>query len=383
LPTDSSTILTTNKKSSNGVSDLVKAGDAAMESLDVVKAFECYQSAISSLKNNSDDELADALAKLGECKVSMGDQEGARDDFERAIDLLPSGSPKRAGYYFYLGQLSLQEEALEAYLKGIAELESCILEAKNSEPMDCSSSSTANDEPERQVQGLREQLARAHCTTAELYLTDLCYADDAEQQCESHVESAMKATGDDAPIIDALQVMASLRLSQQKEGAGTYMLQVYAPMKKGCEALATIVGLNETDEEVAVELKNVDAASNLPSFEFRCQSAKLLLECAGEECVRAAIQVLGSLLAENDEVVEIWYLLACAFEASDGKELAVEYWQQALEMLQKVQEGLKQEDEDDDDVIQQLNECEDQIADIENKLKRVNEEITTPPMKES
>ena len=98
--------------------------------------------------------------------------------------------------------------------------------------------------------------------------------------------------------------------------------------------------------------------------------------------MRAAIHVLGSLLAENDETVEIWFLLGCAFDLlPSSASLAQHYWQQALNMLLKVQEQLKQNNnddddddgDDDDDVLQQLNECECQIQDIRNKLERIQQ----------
>jgi tetratricopeptide (TPR) repeat protein len=313
----------------------------------------------------------------------MGDQDGARDDFERAIELTPAGR-HRAGLYLYVGQLSLEEEALEAYEKGIQELEQAIAAGADETDEVTMGDDEEETTPESLKKDLQQQLVRAHCTLAELYLTDLCFADNAEKECESHVEKAMQLTPE--PLVDALQVMTSLRLSQQKD-ATPFILQAYGQIKTGCEALATLVGLHVTNkddeaaEETAVELTEVDAVNNLPGFEFRCQTSKLLLECfslsENEECGLAAIQVLGSLLAENDEVVETWYLLGCAFELqNDSDDLAVQYFQQALEMLQKVQEGLKQEDEDDDDVMQQLNECEGQIKDIQNKLKRIEEAET-------
>jgi hypothetical protein len=184
--------------------------------------------------------------------------------------------------------------------------------------------------------------------------------------------------------VDALQVMTSLRLSQKKE-ATSYILQAYQGMKTGCEALAALVGLKDENLEddaatAAIELTEVEAANDLPSYEFRCQTAKLLLECAASteatnhECVQAAIQVLGSLLAQDDEVVEIWYLLGCAFDLIQSPNLAQHYWQQALQMLLKVQEQLKQEDEDEDDILQQLNECEGQIHEIQSKLERLEQD---------
>jgi hypothetical protein len=123
---------------------------------------------------------------------------------------------------------------------------------------------------------IRRQQSAAFCTIAELYLTDLCYEEDAEQQCEEAIQAAMKIIDptDGEPLADSLQTMASLRLSQRRtKEAATTVLKAYQKMKCGCEALSALVGLQKNDEVTtqAVELVDVDAANNLPGFEFRCQ----------------------------------------------------------------------------------------------------------------
>lgn len=382
--------------------ELVEIANEAMEALNVPKALLNYQAALPLLEeeeadNNNSQDLAIILTKLGDCKVSMGDQDGARDDFERAIALTPPG-PKRAGLYLNVGQLSLEDDALEAHELGIADLQRCIAQYYEEEQEDDTimtvDTDTDANNTTTSLKDLQQQLAKAHVTVAELYLTDLCFAENAEQTCELHVQKAMELCN--PPLVDALQVMTSLRLSQQKEGATTYILQVYDQLKTGCEALATLVGLKEEDptetsskkDDEAVEFTEIDAADNLPGYEFRCQTAKLLLECASssenesttkQQCVQAAIHVLGSLLAEEDEVVEVWYLLGCAFDMMQQPthpDLAQHYWESALQMLLKVQEQLKQEVdyEDDDDVLEQLTEVEGQIQEIQNKLQRLLEQ---------
>eukprot|EP00978_Attheya_sp_CCMP212_P038741 scaffold195060_cov36-Attheya_sp.AAC.2 len=152
--------------------------------------------------------------------------------------------------------------------------------------------------------------------------------------------------------------------------------------------------------EQARELVDVEAASSLPGFEFRCQSVKLFLECANglksqeeentakeQQCVSAAIHVLGSLLAENDEVVEVWYLLGCAFMACNppDSQRAREYWEQALEMLEKVKEGMGQDvsfggaaaDDSDDDseaTNEELAEINCQLEEVTDKLSKLDSE---------
>lgn len=205
-------------------------------------------------------------------------------------------------------------------------------------------------------------------------MTDLCFAEEAEQACELHVGKALEMCPDQ---LDALQTAASLRLSQKRgEEAVSYMQQVYSQLRVGCEALAALVGLGGAESR---ELVEVEAADGLPGFEFRCQTAKLLLECGAtgnSECVPAAIQVLGSLLAENDEVVEIWYLLGCAYMELKETELASQYWARALEMLKSVQASLEleQDGSEDDDVKEQLEDVRGKIEEIQTKMHVIEQE---------
>jgi len=243
-------------------------------------------------------------------------------------------------------------------------------------------------------QNVRRQLCGGYCSVAELYLTDLCFEENAEQNCESALEAALKLD-DPTSSPDAVQAMANLRLSQCRGfEAVAFMLEAYKRVKVGCEAMADLVGLggdqgmnSENGERAAKELKGeaLDATNSLPGFEFRCQMAKLLLECASiledvtsdgakrteqrQGCVEGAIQVLGSLLAENDEVIEIWYLLGCTFESTEPKsdEASKYYFETALDMLEKVKKGLKREMPTD--------EVKDEIEDVKQKIKDIKQRL--------
>jgi hypothetical protein len=153
--------------------------------------------------------------------------------------------------------------------------------------------------------------------------------------------------------------------------------------------LASLVGLREeSNPEQATELLETDAVRTLPGYEFRCQTAKFLLECAGvlkeekpgdareAKCVQAAVDVLGSLLAENDEVAEIWYLMGNAFAAMNppNVELAVNYWERTNEMLTSVKESLvqgcleAQSDEETQDLQMHLEEVTLQVEAVQSQL---------------
>lgn len=188
--------------------------------------------------------------------------------------------------------------------------------------------------------------------------------------------------------------MANFRLSQTRvTEALEYILKAYDRMRVGCEAMSALVGLGKSrsgkgDVEVieSNELMNVEATSSLPEYNFRCQTVKILLECASllgnganndtiNLCAESAIQVCGSLLAENDEIIEVWYFLGCAFMACKppNQELAHFYWENALSMLNKVKKGLKESIGDDDDREDNGNELElveCQIMDLQKKLDK-------------
>ena len=51
---------------------------------------------------------------------------------------------------------------------------------------------------------MKKQIAKAHCSIGELYLTDLCYDDDAEKKCEEAINLAIAA---DADSLDGQQGM--------------------------------------------------------------------------------------------------------------------------------------------------------------------------------
>ena len=107
------------------------------------------------------------------------------------------------------------------------------------------------------------------------------------------------------------------------------------------------------DGSQALELTSLELSSidSLPGFEFRTQTSKLLLECSSVENLPpavatalgdAAVAVLGSLLCENDEVVETFFLLGCAFARLEEGGEAMNYLNRAKEMLEKVKKGIEE-----------------------------------------
>jgi len=431
------------------VDDLLEEASASMAALNVEKAYQSYSQAASLLqlgkvssRNPSETELINVLEKMGELQVSMGDQDRAKEHFVQALGLLEEHKQKEqqkqqhnqsdgkkaqewefyeshCNLSLYIGQLSLEQEALEAYLRGVTSLEKCIRlveELKNTSAREGDETMKDNESTsETFLHDLKLKLSGAYCNLAELFLTDLCEEESAENDCEQYLEKAFALKdADGEPLVDALQTMASLRLSQQERQleAVPFILRAYEKHRVGSEALAALVGLqgkqqpsntavkedameeDDGEEERAKELVEVEAANNLPEFEFRCQTAKLLLECAGllkkkrhqsgdalvttqeEDCISAAISVLGSLLAQNDEVVEIWYLTGCAFAAKTPPlvETALFYLNRSEEMLTDIRNALQQEaqfvgdEEERKELMEQVEMNSAQMQDVQSKI---------------
>lgn len=459
-------------KAEAGLDEVLIQADRALERSDLDAALGLFARAAELIRGRMDGSVASpavvgvpdlgedevrtilsrTLGKLGEVKVGIGDPEGARDSFVEAIEILGPGGgtggdqqtddlvgadlsmasaqrlEARAGIHLYLGQLSSEREALNSYRAGIKDLEQYVVvmgkiaaQCVNDAAME---GGDGDDEDDGVTTGAalseaKRQLSCAHCSVAELYMTDLCFEPDAEEQCEASLAAALAV--DDGVVPDALQTKANLRLSQRRgDEAVRSILDAYERMRVGCEAMADLVGLGkekengagkekveETDggEEKckAKELLEVEAVNSLPGFEFRTQTAKILLECAavlgdsdrggdceidnggsGKDendarknmCVEFAIQVLGSLLAENDEVIELFFLLGCAFEALSPPDVgtASHYWQAALTMLTKVKKGIEEEGGDEDVDNDGLEGVIDQMNEIKERLEAMLEE---------
>ncbi|KAG7337582.1 hypothetical protein IV203_019839 [Nitzschia inconspicua] len=435
------------KSTQKSVDEWLQSAANHMATLDIEAAYHAYNNAhmelvqqqqapSSSITTTQQEQMLHVLEKMGEIQVSLNDPDQARQHFLHALQLLEAQQKpsswcmleSHANLCLYIGQLSIEQQALEAYLKGVSSLEKCIqLVESNTDSvlpptdstmlMDGQATSEGQPSKKETLQQLKQKLSGAYCNVADLYLTDLCDEDTAESDCENYLEKALQLKDNDGePMVDALQTMANLRLSQHEDrrlDAVDFILRAYEKQRVGSEALASLVGLkdggkrlrpsddaamqdheDEEEAEQADELLEVEEANNLPEFEFRCQTAKILLECADllskkrrsnenpsavtiqeTQCIDAAISVLGSLLAQNDEVVEIWYLTGCAFAAKDPPlaDTALFYLQRAQTMLTDIRKGLSQElqfaeEIEREELEQELELNEEQMNDVMAKL---------------
>lgn len=259
---------------------------AAVELAEQSQPEEAYAIAtklLNLVQSQTPRDALPALNLLGEISLELGEAEQAREHFEQAAKLDPTGElegPLGGGAEKFLWLAQLCEdggrESVAWFEKGAEALQREIraLESGTSLGLDQETLLVMRAEK-------KAKLANALCGIVEVYMTDLSWDDDAEEKCESLITHAMTVEDETSP--EVLQTLASVRLSQnRKEDAQAALQRSYGSWK----------GLDADDEAI-------------PEFASRISLARLLMEADLED---DAMDVLERLILEDDQSVEAWYL---------------------------------------------------------------------------
>lgn len=273
---------------------------------------EAKSSIIAALE--LDDKYPPSYELLGEIFVEQGQPANARTAYTKAIEL-DTGAETDVGFekYLYMGQLAEDggDSAIAFYKKGVKRLIGAISKL-----------------PESEQATLRNRLASAYSAMAELYMTDLCMNDNAEESCEKYVTNALLA---DDKSSEALQTLASMRLSQTR-------------IEEAKKALS---------DSISIWQDQTLGDIGFPSYSSRVSLVRLLLEC---EMTEDAMLVLQQLEREDDQAVELWYLYGWNYylqgELLDAAESAKrqDLWEEARDCLHRCETLYKSLDWDDPDL---------------------------------
>ncbi|XP_071550297.1 uncharacterized protein [Panulirus ornatus] len=358
-----------------------------------------------ALKRDPDNVLA--LETSSSLCIEVGNLDGAKHCLGRAITLKPDD-----GYAKYMSMAQLLEgkESLQCYQKGIELLKAviegfqqsvkeneakctennisrnsvgevemvtehngCNVDASKETSLDEAAGvkdeplpSSSSAEPEDNIAVIIRQTSSAYCSVAELFMTDLCDEEDAENQCHANITNAIDA---DPSSPEAYQLMASFLLVKQDiEEARKYItksLQIWLPKYK------------EVEEDKA-ETGTFDPVEVCPlSYTARLSTARILIEV---EDHKHAVEVLEGLTEENDEVVDTWYLLGWSYYLQGE-----EYRDRAKYYLHRAMQIHSTAPSDDVQLIEHLKELQQELgpyveeevldeADIEDELERGSED---------
>eukprot|EP01041_Mallomonas_annulata_P010485 gene10485-21867_t len=180
---------------------LIEQGNIALQRFEYELASNFFKRALE--KKPEDTNIMDALADVF---LQLGDRDSAYTLLQQSTLIAPEINPYK---WLYLAQLQEGCDALCSYERAIPLLELLI--------------NKTMDESEKCT--ITKQLSKIHSSIAELYLTDLCFEDEAESKCETAVLHSLSI---DSTSMDGLQALASLRLSQNRRPEACGILRVLA-----------------------------------------------------------------------------------------------------------------------------------------------------------
>ncbi|XP_064614281.1 uncharacterized protein LOC135477974 [Liolophura sinensis] len=300
------------------------------------------------------------LETTGTLLLELGNPESARQCFGRAVEVSPD-----TGYskYMYLGQLFEGAQAVQCFQKGI---ELMVAEKEAKEALEVAAACASGDG--RTIS--ERDISSAYCSIAEIYMTDSCFEENAEELCKTAVEKAIEADGENP---EAYQLMASLQLSQQQTQLAKENIN------KSVSLWLPKYRCSQNAEEPS---EQIDPLQMCPlTFETRMAASKILIEV---EEFETASEILEGLLDENDEETEVWYLLGWLnyLQGEEYRGNARYYLRKAAQVYKKTKcedkpllkhteellvelgPGEEEENEDDGDCVD--NSVEDNMEDEEN-----------------
>lgn len=249
-------------------------------------------------------ENTTAMDMLAELYLQLGRQDKAKPLLEKSIAQKPGYDPKdiksSSTKWMYYAQIVEGQAAVKSYQKGIEVLQSELAVAKTQ--MD-----------ETAVATVSTQIGNAYAAIAEIFITDLCFEDDAMTRCEAAIAAALRVCKNS---LEVWQVAANLRLCQ----------------KRSVDAKAALMNCLKIIESLERDAMD-DGTKAGPPYQTRVGVLKMLIEVGMGAEAKALASVL---LAEEDANVEVWYLYGCAAKVCGDLKEAKRLFLAALEMLREL-----------------------------------------------
>jgi len=252
--------------------------------------------------------------------LQLGDIDKAKELLLKSIELDPNNG---ASKFMNLGQITGGMESVQCYQKGI--------EIVNNEKNLFLSLNNQNTENYVEIRNFNNIIISGLCSIAEIYMTDECDAEKAEQECERIL---MEAINLDDKNYEVLQLIGSFKISQNKK-----------------------------DEAISFLLKSKDNWNQFdegPTPEVKVNFVKLLLEL---EQFDASSQILEELIEENEHDSEFWYLYAFSLLPIDPIEAKLS--------IEKCCELLTSQGLNDPNIISQVEDLNEKIT---TSIKNLPEE---------
>ena len=288
--------------------------------------------------------------------AETGDTDKAKAYFSKAAEVNPDNGHEK---YMYLGQMSAGLEAQQWYLKGIDVMKNMLnnknsLDDQNPTVKFMNKGSVSNTD-----------ISSAYCALAEIFMTDCCFEENAENQCLEYCKQAIDC---DPNNVDAYIVNANFLLSTEKTEEARDLLGKCFSLLKLKEQKSDYLS-DPDNEEILEDMEEIDDIEKeqdesdekeknkcCPSYDSRVTLAKLLTEVKEYE---KSNLLLAGLTEEDDEDIYTWYMFGLNFFLGEQLSDAVVYLKKARELCEKLQC-------DDEELVNHLQEMLGKCEKIDN-----------------
>jgi tetratricopeptide (TPR) repeat protein len=285
---------------------------------DVARRF--YVRCIEIEPNNQGIQLS-----YGEFLAEIGSVDEAKQIFKKICN--DSTQDVNASAIFSLAQLQSGKEASNTFEQGILALQAQLKSSNNN--------NNNNNE------SITKQIASAYCRIIEIYMTDLCFEQNAEQICVEAATKAVEYGGNDNA--EALYCYANVSLSQCKNDiAKDYII-------KAADAL-----------QIAADKDQEEVNDFEISYDLQLNIAKVLIEV--NEPSKAS-DILERLLLINDTDIELLFVAGICYNTLQEFNISKQYLMKSKEIIDQ----LKNSGEDYGDM-----DLERYLQQINNMLNTVN-----------
>ncbi|KAG2369096.1 hypothetical protein BDR07DRAFT_850236 [Suillus spraguei] len=227
-------------------------------------------------------EKNQASEMMGVVLLETGEVDEARELFLTLLPPYPTApTPPPPSAHLYLAQLSADPYIALKHYQAAIDILQTQLKGKAPSPIQ-------RDEQDEGEDEVKSNIVRAYVGMVEVWMDpeyDLCFDPAASSTCDSLLANALQI---DPHNLEALQCLASVRLSQEKTEEARAALLTFPPSSPD-----------------APPARNQALVAALP-LSVRLARAKLLLECGA---YHDALDVLENVLASDDSSVEGWYLM--------------------------------------------------------------------------
>lgn len=274
------------KKAKFDVKDLLAKAEELAEELKYDFALKFCEKALVEEPEN-----IKLLETVGNICAELGDIDNAKSYLLKAVGLQPNEGHVK---YLYLGQLSEGTVAVEYYKTAVK-----IMTALVDQNTDNTTSVSNRD------------ISNVYCSLAELYMTDCCMQDDAEDLCKVSCEKAVQL---DEENPEAHLVMCNFLLTKgDMESAQNTANKLYDVWKSMTE-------------------KDGDNIVDLMSYESRMTLIKILIEV---DLLDKVLSIGSQLLEENEDDIRIWYYIGLSKSLSNNADGQRYYIETALLLYKK------------------------------------------------